>query len=203
MLLNVKKNAALVSKNLREYVNDKKWMVGEYVRSALVVVPTHKKTEFLKLYEFMEDGEANERLMKMQKERQERNKELLEGKEPNTEKIIANTPEVSPNPPITTEVSKQQQHSDTKEGEHKDGTTGTEEHHDKKHRGITYMAPLLTSHNTRTVVPGTAQELTSDNESVLFQVELLTRGYEWFKIICREQGFMVRDFSFDLNEEKR
>jgi len=64
------------------------------------------------------------------------------------------------------------------------------------------MAPLLTSHNTRTVVPGTAQELTSDNESVLFQVELLTRGYEWFKIICREQGFMVRDFSFDLNEEK-
>ncbi|ETO09869.1 hypothetical protein RFI_27508 [Reticulomyxa filosa] len=193
-----KKTAALLNKNLREYVDDKKWLNGEYLCSALVIVPVNKRAEFLKNYEFMEDGEANEKLMKLQKERKEqalKHEQEKKEKEQKEEKALEEKKDDHSHP-HGGGGGQQQQHHDEHAAAAAAGH-GTHGHH--QHQEVFDM---IKTDGTRTVIPNSARELSADNESALFQVDLLKKGHDWFRAVCREQGFIVREFSLDLNEEK-
>merc|ERR1712129_271883 len=54
-----KKSGSLMNRSLTEYINHEDWYNGEYIASALVVVPTAKCQEFLAKYEFFEDTPAH------------------------------------------------------------------------------------------------------------------------------------------------
>merc|ERR1712187_768339 len=54
-----KKTGSLMNKALNEYINHEDWYNGEYIRSALVVVPNTKCNDFLEKYEFFEDTPAH------------------------------------------------------------------------------------------------------------------------------------------------
>jgi len=54
-----KKTGSLMNKALNEYIDFKDWHEGNYIRSALVVVPKAKRDAFLAQYEFFEDTPAN------------------------------------------------------------------------------------------------------------------------------------------------
>mmetsp|Transcript_37137 Transcript_37137/g.32837 ORF Transcript_37137/g.32837 Transcript_37137/m.32837 type:complete len:434 (+) Transcript_37137:28-1329(+) len=54
-----KKTGSLMNKSLNEYINHEDWYNGDYITSALVVVPNTKKDDFLAAYEFFEDTPAH------------------------------------------------------------------------------------------------------------------------------------------------
>jgi len=60
-----KKTGSLMNKALNEFIDFKDWHQGNYIRSALVVVPKTKCDEFLAKYEFFEDTPANDAYYQM------------------------------------------------------------------------------------------------------------------------------------------
>merc|ERR1712228_269347 len=54
-----KKTGSLMNKSLTEYINHEDWYDGDYITSALVVVPNTKCNDFLEKYEFFEDTAAH------------------------------------------------------------------------------------------------------------------------------------------------
>merc|ERR550539_1399400 len=60
-----KKTGSLMNRALNEYVDCEDWFEGDYLRSALVVVPSLKNDHFLETYQFMEDTPANDAYLQM------------------------------------------------------------------------------------------------------------------------------------------
>eukprot|EP01084_Bolivina_argentea_P089178 160957_1 len=54
-----KKTGSLMNKSLNQFINRDDWYCGEYITSALVVVPNSKCNEFKEKYEFFEDTPAH------------------------------------------------------------------------------------------------------------------------------------------------
>jgi len=66
-----KKTGSLMNKALSEYIDYKEWYEGDYLRSALVVVPKAKTADFEAQYEFFEDTPANDAYYQMLHKRAE------------------------------------------------------------------------------------------------------------------------------------
>jgi len=66
-----KKTGSLMNKTLSEYIDYKDWYEGDYLRSALVVVPKAKTAVFEAQYEFFEDTPANDAYYQMLNKRAE------------------------------------------------------------------------------------------------------------------------------------
>ena len=70
-----KKTGSLMNKSLNEYINHEDWYNGDYITSALVVVPKSKQNEFLEKYEFFEDTPANKAYYDMKTKQNEQQQE--------------------------------------------------------------------------------------------------------------------------------
>jgi len=66
-----KKTGSLMNRSLTEYISAEDWYQGEYLTSALVVVPVAKRDQFLEHYEFFEDTPAHKAYYEMLNKRQE------------------------------------------------------------------------------------------------------------------------------------
>lgn len=82
-----KKTGSLMNKSLNEYINHEDWYNGDYITSALVVVPNTKKEEFLATYEFFEDTDANKQYNDMLNKKNEQNQKEREDNNENPEEI--------------------------------------------------------------------------------------------------------------------
>ena len=61
-----------MNKSLKEYVTNQDWVSGEYIGTALVVVPKQKQEDFEKSYEFFEDSKhENDKYEKFLKARED------------------------------------------------------------------------------------------------------------------------------------
>lgn len=149
-----KLNGSLMNKCLKQYVSHENWYSGEYLRTALIVIPTTKTDTFMANYEFMEESSANRKYQSMMKEK---NDQL-------SSDIVIN------------------ENSSNHANEEKSNLKFDVSHIQQKH-------------DCRIVVPESAQLLTTDKEFSLYSVMLLNCGYDWFKFVCLQQGFNVRDFT--------
>eukprot|EP01084_Bolivina_argentea_P226649 382822_1 len=73
-----KKTGSLMNKSLNEYINHEDWYNGDYITSALVVVPNSKCNGFQQTYEFFEDTPAHKAyydMLSKQNEQKENNNE--------------------------------------------------------------------------------------------------------------------------------
>jgi len=66
-----KKTGSLMNRSLGEYISAEDWYHGEYLTSALVVVPTPKMDQFMAHYEFFEDTPAHKAYYEMLNKRAE------------------------------------------------------------------------------------------------------------------------------------
>merc|ERR1712117_232181 len=56
--------------------------------------------------------------------------------------------------------------------------------------------------NMRVVCPDSAAILVQEGDFILYKVVLLKKGLKWFKDVCREFRFNVRDFEYKTPEQQ-
>jgi V-type H+-transporting ATPase subunit C len=78
-----KKTGSLMNKALNEYISLNEWVDGEYLCTALVVVPNNKTNDFLEQYEFFEDSDANKQYYELLSKKQEQDQKQQHNSEAN------------------------------------------------------------------------------------------------------------------------
>jgi len=131
--------------DLQPFVKPTDYINGEYITTALVVVPTAKQKDFLEHYWCLEKTEEAKMVWKnLQKQKAQEDEVEEKSMSPEEQKKL------------------------------------------------------------EVVAPGTAELLKEDKDFCVFRVVVLKNGYEWFKVICREFRYTVRDFQYrDVSEQKK
>lgn len=72
---------------------------------------------------------------------------------------------------------------------------------EKKREAAELASRKAKERKTPNIVPGSAKVLTTDAEFALVKLNVLRKGLDTFKLICREKRFTVRDFKWDPAQE--
>jgi len=160
--------------DLQKYVRQADYVQGEYITTALVVVPKQKGPEFESTYWALDKTEEAENLWK----REEKIKMQLLAKE----ELMA-------------------QHKAEREAEEGDDPPPKT----KKKKAALVKKDLIMPQEERerleVVCPNSAELLQEEDDFLLYRVVVLKRGLKWFKQICREFRYSVRDFVYRSEED--
>lgn len=142
--------------DLQKYVKPADYIEGEYITTAMVVVPTPKKQHFEENYYRLEQtDEATEIWRREMTQKQKLKESALKGNEELEEEEV-----------------------------------GVKINWKEREMPADYRATL------EVVAPDSAQLLEKQNDFCLYRVVLLKKGVDWFKHICREFRYNVRDFEY-------
>jgi len=141
--------------DLQKFVKTTDWVDGEYLTTALVVVPSNKTADFEGEYWRMETTESATELWRREMKQKQKMMETVE--------------------------------------EDEDGA-------DKKVDFSTMEMPEEDRVKCEVVAPGSLLKLEEQGDFSLYRVVCLKKGLEWYKKICRENRYTVRDFEYK-NEE--
>lgn len=140
--------------DLQRFVKSTDWIDGEYLTTAMVVVPTNKQAEFEEHYWKLEQSDACEELWRRDMTAKQKMLESVEEDEDEVEKVNYRTMDMPEEDRAKYEV----------------------------------------------VAPNSAVKLEEQGEFTLYRVVLLKKGFEWFKKICREHRYNIRDFEYKSEE---
>lgn len=162
--------------DLQKYIKQADYVTGEYITTALVVVPQAKGAEFEATYWSLDKTEEAENLWK----REEKMKIQMLAKE---------------------ELMVQQQKE--REAEEQ-GDGAPKKVMEKKSKALAMKALVMPQEDREkleVVCPNSAELLKEEGEFLLYRVVVMKRGLKWFKQICREFRYSVRDFVYKSEDE--
>lgn len=168
---------------LQKYVKPTDYITGEYITTALVVVSKQKQAEFLSRYWRLDETEEAHNMWRRKQ------KEKLQ--------LIARAEE---------ETARLAEREAQREGEDEEDKkpVANETKKSAKKKRIDTSDLVMTEQDReelRVVCPGSAVELANEGEFLLYKVVLLKKGMDWFKAICRDFRYNVRDFEYKSPEE--
>lgn len=164
---------------LQKYVKPTDYIDGEYITTALVVISKQKKAEFESMYWRLDETEEAENLWKRKE------KERLT--------LIARAEE---------EAEREKQRLAEANEEDLEDKNETKPVRRKRIDVSEIELTEKDREGMRVVCPDSASLLVEEGDLMLYKVVLLKKGVQWFKSICREFRFNVRDFEYKTPEQQ-
>lgn len=138
--------------DLQQFVKQTDFIDGDFLTTALVVVPTNRRQQFEETYWKLDDTEEAETMWSRENQLKQ---QMIEDEEANEE---------------------------------------------EDNQNITFAS---VKSQFEVVVPESLSVLEEQDDFVLYRVVLLKKGVQWFKNICREFRYSVRDFVFKNESEQQ
>jgi len=161
--------------DIQKYVQASDYVTGEYITTMMVVVPKQKKAMFEQHYWCLDQTDEAANIWR----REEKVRLQMEEKD-RREQEIAEQEEQEEGTEEVKPVAKRSRKAPAKE------MAMPQEERDK----------------LEVVCPNSAELLVEEGDFCLYRVVVLKRGVKWFKQICRELRYTVRDFVYKSEEEQ-